>query len=338
MSKIDFYDGPYILESGNDSVIKWIDHGVPKSCLLDELNSESVPSKVNRVFDFRYIKNQKFLPECSFTIQTTAPIAAISDIHGHFDTAVKLFQHHKIIDKEYNWCFGTGQLVIVGDVFDRGDQVLECLWLIHNLQIQASEVGGQVHFILGNHDLMVLSEDLRYLDQKYAESAVLLESSYTKLFDKSSYLGQWIRSCPIILKVNNSLFVHAGISQEVFDMHLSINDINDRFHNQIFQSYPNDARDNEINKMLLSASGPIWYRGYFDGSMNDKILDQITQYYKVDHIVVGHTRQSQINLLFDGKVIAIDASIQTEADGELLLLKNNKPYRALSDGRLVELS
>ena len=33
-----------------------------------------------------------------------------------------------IIDKNLNWKFGKGHLVVLGDIFDRGSMVTEVLW------------------------------------------------------------------------------------------------------------------------------------------------------------------------------------------------------------------
>ncbi len=46
--------------------------------------------------------------------------------------------------------------MFAGDMFDRGDQVTECLWLVYALEETAKAAGGYVHFILGNHELMNL--------------------------------------------------------------------------------------------------------------------------------------------------------------------------------------
>ena len=72
----------------------------------------------------------------------------------------------KVIDTDLTWSFGDGHLVIVGDVFDRGPNVTECLWLIYRLEQEASAAGGAVHFLLGNHELMVMRGDLRYLNER----------------------------------------------------------------------------------------------------------------------------------------------------------------------------
>ncbi|MEQ9007674.1 MAG: metallophosphoesterase, partial [Ekhidna sp.] len=76
-------------------------------------------------------------------------IAALSDIHGQYDLAVEILRNNQIIDAELNWSFGDGHLVIVGDIFDRGDKVTVALWLIYELEQQARAVDGRVHYLLG---------------------------------------------------------------------------------------------------------------------------------------------------------------------------------------------
>ncbi|MCK7530014.1 MAG: hypothetical protein MZV63_02625 [Marinilabiliales bacterium] len=72
-----------------------------------------------------------------------------------------------IIDRNLNWKFGRGHLVYLGDAHDRGDMVTEILWHLFSLERQAAKAGGMVHFVLGNHELMVLDGDLRFINPKY---------------------------------------------------------------------------------------------------------------------------------------------------------------------------
>ena len=65
----------------------------------------------------------------AITQYQTKKLAAISDIHGQYNSMKQLLMVHGIIDEQLNWSFGTGHLVITGDVFDRGEQVTEALWL-----------------------------------------------------------------------------------------------------------------------------------------------------------------------------------------------------------------
>ena len=141
-------------------------------------------------------------------------IAALSDIHGQYDLVIKLFKNNKIIDDNLNWSFGEGHLVITGDIFDRGDKVNEVLWLIYKLEAQAKNVGGRVHYLLGNHEYMILYNDLRYLHEKYKVTPLLLNLEYNELYSEKTIIGRWLRSKSTIIKINNILFTHGGISED----------------------------------------------------------------------------------------------------------------------------
>ncbi len=63
-------------------------------------------------------------------------------------------------------------------MFDRGEQVTECLWLIYSLEEKAKAVGGYVHFVLGNHEIMNLQGDFRYVQEKYKITAQVMARPY----------------------------------------------------------------------------------------------------------------------------------------------------------------
>ncbi len=61
-------------------------------------------------------------------IEHASKILAVSDIHGEFDHLVDILTKSGVIDLERHWSWADGHLVILGDVFDRGARVTECLW------------------------------------------------------------------------------------------------------------------------------------------------------------------------------------------------------------------
>ncbi len=137
-----FDDGPYIEISKNKLIEKTIEDG---KVVTKELPSDRFPTK--------------FKAERS-TYKKVSKIAALSDLHGQYDLSIKILRKNKIIDKGLNWTYGDGHLVIVGDVFDRGDKVTELLWFIYNLEGKAEKQGGKVHYLLGNHEFMIFENDL----------------------------------------------------------------------------------------------------------------------------------------------------------------------------------
>ena len=96
----------------------------------------------------------------------------------------------------------------------------EAFWLLYGLQQQAAAAGGAVHFVLGNHETMVLYDDLRYVNPKYLRSAQLLGRSYPQLYGADSVIGQWLRTRPVLLKIGDTLFLHGGISPEAVQLAL----------------------------------------------------------------------------------------------------------------------
>src|SRR5512134_3111465 len=74
-----------------------------------------------------------------------ARILAVSDIHGEYDALVGFLLRAGVIDEAGHWSWGSGHLVVLGDVFDRGTRVTECLWLVYRLEQEAQQAGGRVH-------------------------------------------------------------------------------------------------------------------------------------------------------------------------------------------------
>lgn len=68
--------------------------------------------------------------------------------------------------------------MIIGDIFDRGKDVPQIFWLFYKLEEEAAKAGGHVSFMLGNHEPMVLANDLRYTKEKYKILAEKLKMKY----------------------------------------------------------------------------------------------------------------------------------------------------------------
>jgi len=70
------------------------------------------------------------------------------------------------------WKGGDATLVVTGDFMDRGTQVRKVMDLLMQLQEEAREAGGRVVVLMGNHEMMNLVGDYRYVtDGAIAEFA-----------------------------------------------------------------------------------------------------------------------------------------------------------------------
>ena len=263
-------------------------------------------------------------------------VVALSDVHGQFDILITLLRNQNIIDTNNNWAFGDGHMVMTGDMFDRGHQVNEVLWFMYKLDRQAAEAGGKLHLLMGNHEQMVMRGDLRYVHERYQVAAKLLERSYDELYDSSSEIGQWLRAKHTLVKINDTLFLHGGISSEWIDRELTLDIANDLYRKNIDSSKAELKQDEQLN-FLFFGNGPTWYRGYFKPGYDEAELDKILDYFEVKHIVVGHTSQERVLGLYNNKVIAVDSSIKEGVSGELLLIQDNALTRGLYNGDRIAL-
>jgi hypothetical protein len=150
-------------------------------------------------------------------IQTTERIVAVGDIHGAFDQFVAILRTAGIIDNRNRWSGRRAVLVQVGDVLDRGPDSKKALDLLRKLEGEAQRAGGRVYALLGNHELMRLVSDWRYVSQgetdafKNADSADLRDRAYTvfsteaekaakaagKPFDPAAYREQFMKDVPL---------------------------------------------------------------------------------------------------------------------------------------------
>lgn len=271
-----------------------------------------------------YDISNKEKPTCHFSNVTK--ILAIGDIHGQYQRLEENLKSNGVIDNDLNWTYGNAHLVFVGDIFDRGDQVTECLWLIRKLEVQAEKSNGMVHYLLGNHESMVLKNDLRYLAPKYYSLSYNSEIAFEKMYNQNTFMGQWLRNKNVIIKINDVLFAHAGISQKLSDTNYSIQEINNHVTDIL---YSKSKLEPENIKLLMSSNGPIWYRGYFK---NDTLnVKSIISNYDANHIVVGHTEVDTLKFVDNKPVIGINIPLWNEkVPNQALLIQNGKFYRVIN--------
>ncbi len=261
-------------------------------------------------------------------------LLALSDIEGNFSAFRKLLEANNVIDNSFNWTFSDGHLVLIGDFFDRGQQVTEVLWLIYYLEEKAIEKGGYVHFILGNHEVMNLTGDLRYTQQKYLDNAKLLAGDYISMYDVNSELGRWLRTKNIIEKIGDIVFLHGGISAEVNRMNISVSNIN-----SIARPYFSGSNYDDTDEKLAAICGdpgPFWYRGYYE--KNDNIpqqIDSTLSQFGARQIITGHTIVSDtISVWYNGKLLDTDVH-HAGGKSEALLIENGMYYRVNNEGKKV---
>lgn len=332
--EFDGPDGPYII---NDTLFK-----VNKKKLLvfeNQFNSDSLPVQVSNVDEDTFhvaIQSNYKSPPTNFDMPNK--MVVISDIEGKFNAFSSFLMANKVIDKNYDWIFDDGHLVLVGDFVDRGRNVTQVLWLIYKLEYQAQEKGGHVHFILGNHEVLNFKGDHRYNSGKYIKVAQEISGQKDKkkaiqyMYSKRSELGKWVATKNVVEKIGDYIFVHAGLSPQLTKYKHTLDDINTNVRNFYTQKI---TKQDTTAQFLYGSKGPFWYRGFVMPRSNyEKInstdLDHVLNYYKAKTIVVGHTIVSDIKKSFEGRILLIDVSHSYEKHSgktKGVLIENGLEYK-----------
>ncbi|ALL05151.1 metallophosphoesterase [Pedobacter sp. PACM 27299] len=336
-------DGPYVLYKNNQIEVSSIvvENGVQKVKLETyPLNKKSgVPINVefseHPEWNFS-LKLQSVLKNEPAEFKQPDKLLALSDIEGEFEALRKLLLANKVMDEQYNWTFGKGQLVICGDLFDRGQEVPATIWLLYKLEQDAKAKGGYLHTILGNHDIMNLSGDLRYVKSKYFDNAKLMGLDYIQLYGPDAELGRWLRSKNLIEKIGDNLCLHAGVAPIINTLKMSLKDINNRCR-PYYDQYkkPGMIPDKEVMMFFDGTrSSLFWYRGYFvEPKATEEEIDQTLALYKVKTIIVGHTiTDTNVGFYYKGKVLGIDVN-QHAGKHEGALYENKAWYKIDTTGQ-----
>jgi hypothetical protein len=267
-------------------------------------------------------------------------IFIVADIEGNISALVDLLKSNNVIDEDYKWTFGNGHLVLNGDFVDRGNFVTQVLWLIYKLESEAEKAGGKVHFIIGNHEDMLLRANWKYTQQKYKAIAGSLSIGYKDLYGENTELGKWLRTKNLITKIGDCVFVHAGLSKELLDRKLSIEEIN-RFAIPYVGIHSSVRANSELAGFLYGGMGPVWYRGLVVDYKNylkitNKDLDEVLKYYEAKRMIVGHNVVEEISFDFKGRVVRVDVD-HYEGAQALLIVDGKEFYRVDDEGNSEEL-
>jgi hypothetical protein len=296
---------------------------------------------MNKMYNFKEIWNKtcsKYnIKEQPHILPAVERIIVIGDIHGDIDMTVNTLKVAKLIKKKYHkynsenlvndvlnkdlkiWDGGETVVVQVGDQIDRCRfKDIPCskkeatqhdegndwkiLQFFTKLHLQAQEDGGAIYSLMGNHELMNVNSDMRYVsyeglkefdnyqheDKKFANGEEARKWAFKPGNPVSEFLA-CTRQMSII--IGSNLFVHAGIVPEISNKY-KIKDMN-----RLMSMYLLDKLDkSEYYDIFESAkTSPLWNRVY--GNMGiyeqehecESLLQPLEEIYNVDKIFVGHT-------------------------------------------------
>jgi hypothetical protein len=186
-------------------------------------------------------------------------LVAVGDIHGAGEAFVGILQTAGLVDADRKWSGGRARFVQTGDFTDRGPTVRDVMDLLMRLEDEAKRAGGRAEILFGNHEGMNILHDLRDVSADTLRSFADGESEerrskafqthatiarragkelnrndwlkdhppgfieYVEAMGPSGRYGRWLRTRKVVAKIDDSVFMHAGIRP---DLTASIDDIN----------------------------------------------------------------------------------------------------------------
>lgn len=194
--------------------------------------------------------------DCQWQFSGVERVVAVGDVHGAYDELVTILQESDLIDDELKWIGGGTHLVMLGDIADRGPRPRDCFDLVIRLQQEAGVAGGRLHFLLGNHEIMNLVGDLRYVadedfasyegteDEAERKREIRRQMRYAKAHNldprrrraqirtafpdgyfarhfalsPTGRYGRWLLDQQILIRINGVVYVHGGLPAGLVDL------------------------------------------------------------------------------------------------------------------------
>ncbi len=236
------------------------------------------------------------------TATTPARVVAIGDIHADPASLRVVLQMAGLTGADGHWSGGTTTMVQTGDITDRGPDSHGVMAILRQLQEEAGKAGGRVIPLLGNHEVMNVIGDVRYVSaEDYASYGG--EAARTEAFGPSGEDGRWLRKLDAVARVGRTIFLHGGLDAN-------------------WAGFGTDGINAMVRAIMLvdgasrdvyGPDGPLWNRVYLlaEPPVACPELEKALTSLGADRMVIGHTTQEsgRIASRCGGRLYGIDTGI-----------------------------
>ncbi|SEM83310.1 Calcineurin-like phosphoesterase [Stigmatella aurantiaca] len=244
-------------------------------------------------------------------------VVAVGDVHGDVEALKEVLRFAGLLDAKGHWSGGKAHLVQTGDIADRGAGTREAFELLMRLEREALAAGGRVHLLLGNHEVMNMRGDLRYVTPEelasFADQSATPDApgapkglaGHQAAYGLEGRYGRWLRTHPAVVRIDGTLFLHGGLHPEVPAK--TLGELNRWTRQELFPGgAPGGGTD---------PRGPLWFRGYAreDEAVWGPGLEAVLTRFGARRMVMGHTptQDGRIGVRFGGRAVLIDTGLST---------------------------
>jgi len=245
-------------------------------------------------------------------------LVIIGDIHGDIKRLKTILIDAKIINNNIEWIAEPPNTVVVqmGDQVDslnRDESIaewevlddVEVIYFTNLLDKFAQSKGGRFISIIGNHEFMNVIGNYSYVSSK---SMANNENKRRDLFKAKGVLSPILSKRPIVLKIGELFFCHAGLTTKHLEL-LKKYDKDISYINRIWKNFVLHGNvlkeDKELfDNILLDYNGILWTREL--DNQND--LNEMLKSINCTFMFVGHTVMDGIKF-YNNKVWYTDTGI-----------------------------
>ncbi|SBT71962.1 shewanella-like protein phosphatase 2, putative [Plasmodium malariae] len=238
---------------------------------------------------------------------------SIGDIHGDMDAFLKILINEKIIDENGNIIKENTLIVMTGDVLDPNYDDINILFFIQIYNDRGKDSNSKILLLLGNHEVKNLC-----LDFKYKKSDKGKYRNRNNMFKKNEILYNYLMNSPLVVKVNDITFSHAGVLP--FYAFYGIDFMNEEGKKEIKNNCEvlKEKRKRKEELCICCEDGPTLTRYYsivndniFKRSMVCSTLNKSLIMLKSSRMVVGHTVQKnkRVNSFCNERLLLADTGI-----------------------------
>lgn len=273
-------------------------------------------------------------------IDVRGRVVVVADLHGDLEHALAVLRMTGVVAADSTrWAGGSDVLVSTGDLVDRGDDTLALYRLFASLRKESAQAGGEVHNLVGNHEMMNAMMDWRYVTPGDIASFGGPEARRHAM-SSAGWVGQeWLAhyrttaQLPLLptghlppgYRPPSIALTHGGITPYYAGLGIAAtNEIGaSLLHKALAEEEPDGYLPRNATRaeaLLYSENGPLWYRGYalLDEADACATAAKTQAALGARHLVMGHTPHFSgfVARCANASVLLIDTGISRAYGGK----------------------